>query len=81
MLHCMPHVCACRTAARRSKPELRGQYPPVSAADVVIYDDECRSRVVSAQRIITLSFDVPAGAKGRGLTRANMHNAGCEHGP
>jgi len=43
-----------------SKPDFKGEYPPVKAADVVIYDDECRSRVISGQRVITLSFDVPA---------------------
>ena len=44
----------------RSQPDFKDQYPPVTAADVQIYDDECRSRVISGQRVITLSFDVPA---------------------
>ena len=37
-----------------------GQYPPVTADVVSIYDDECRSRVVGGQMLITLSFDVPS---------------------
>ena len=31
---------------------------------MTIYDDECRSRVLSGQNYITLSFDVPAAAEG-----------------
>jgi hypothetical protein len=42
-----------------SDPKFTGQYPPVTADDVTIYDDECRSRVVSGQKFIVLSFDVP----------------------
>jgi hypothetical protein len=45
-----------------SSAEFKGQYPPVTASDVTIYDDECRSRVVSGQTVITLSFDVPAAS-------------------
>ena len=35
-------------------------FPPISADDSTIYDDECTKLTISGQQVITLSFDVPA---------------------
>jgi cathepsin B len=35
-------------------------FPPLTADNVTIYDDECTRQTIAGQQVITLSFDVPA---------------------